>query len=444
MPSRRLRWSALLAATAFLALASRPSAAFPDRIITFIVPFAAGGSTDVVARILGEHMSRTLGQQIVIETVVGAGGTVGTARAAKAPADGHTVVVGSLGPNVAAVGMYGSLPYDPVKDFEPVIMSVLQPMVVIARKTLPVKDFRQFVGYLKSDGAKLNYGSGGIGAQSHLTCAYLNELVGSRSQHVPFRGSAPALTALIAGQIDYACNNTTEAVPQIQANAVMPLAIAGDRKVPVLPEVPTAAEQGLTFEAMGWQALFVPRGTPREPGSRRSSAACKVNVPVFDHGAPAVLEQRMKRAAPQILRLEFLDKLLHLGGITPGLDVDVARRPFHRRVVTGKAGDAAWAVFDRNPGAHVFDIEIDLTRNSCQHHRDVGCEGGSKKPAWRWPGIGSAGAANESWRLVRDQRVATLDGDGAASSALKHGFGPVLPDFGIVFEPKSGRHVARP
>ena len=144
--------STLFAAATLLASSYFPAAAFPDRVITFIVPFAAGGSTDVVARILADHMSRTLGQQIVIETAVGAGGTVGTARAAKAAPDGHTVVVGSLGPNVAALGMYNSLPYNPIKDFEPVIMSVLQPMVVITRKDLPVANFREFVAYLKANG----------------------------------------------------------------------------------------------------------------------------------------------------------------------------------------------------------------------------------------------------------------------------------------------------
>lgn len=263
----------LAVAAVLAAITSLPAAAFPERTITFIVPFAAGGSTDVVARILGEHMSRTLGQQIVIESIVGAGGTVGTARAAKAPADGHTVVVGSLGPNVAAAAMYKSLAYDPIRDFEPVIMSVLQPMIVITRKDLPVANFREFVAYLKTNGDKLNYGSGGVGAQSHLTCAYLNQLAGSKSQHVPFRGSAPSLNALIAGQIDYSCNNTTEAVPQIQANTVKPLAVAGDRKVPVLPDVPIAADQGLKFEAMGWQALFVPKGTPKAAIDKLNAAA---------------------------------------------------------------------------------------------------------------------------------------------------------------------------
>ena len=257
-----------------LLLIVRPSlSAFPEKAITFIVPFAAGGSTDVVSRILGDHMSRTLGQPIVIETVTGAGGTVGTARAARAPADGYTVVAGSLGPNVAAVGMYKGLPYDPIKDFEPVIMTVLQPMVLIVRREFPVNTFQEFLAYLKANSEKMNYGSGGVGAQSHLTCAYLNDLTGAKSQHVPFRGSAPSLAALIGGQIDYSCNNTTEVVPQIQANTIKALVIAGSKRVPVLEKVPTAAEQGLKFDATGWQALFVPRGTPADAIAKLNAAA---------------------------------------------------------------------------------------------------------------------------------------------------------------------------
>ena len=224
-----------------------PAWAFPEKAITFVVPYAAGGATDVVGRIYAEHMAKTLGQQIVIENVVGAGGTVGTTRAAKASADGYTILVGTLGTHAASVGMYPSLPYDPRRDFEPVINMATTPMVVVAKKELPVANFSEFLVYLKANSDKLNYGSGGAGAQSHLTCAYLNNLVGAKSQHIPFRGSAPALNALIAGQVDYACNNTTEIVPQIQSKLVKPLAIAGDTPVPVLPDVPTATSQGLSL-----------------------------------------------------------------------------------------------------------------------------------------------------------------------------------------------------
>jgi len=253
--------------------ASAPAAAYPDKTITFIIPYAAGGATDVVGRIYAEHMAKVLGQQIVIENAVGAGGTVGTARAAKAAPDGYTIMVGTLGTHAAAVGMYPNLPYDPVKDFEPIISMATTPMVVVTKNELPVSSFAEFVTYLKANGDKLNYGSGGAGAQSHLTCAYLNTLVGSKSQHIPFRGSGPALTALIAGQVDYACNNTTEIVPQIQSKSVKPLAIAGSTRVPVLANVPTAAEQGLKFEATGWIAMFAPKGTPKNVVARINGAA---------------------------------------------------------------------------------------------------------------------------------------------------------------------------
>jgi tripartite-type tricarboxylate transporter receptor subunit TctC len=269
-----MRFCCRLVATVVAILVAAPAAiGYPDRIITLIVPYAAGGATDVVARIYADHMARSLGQQLVIENVVGAGGTVGAARAAKAGGDGYTILVGTLGTNAAAVGMYPSLPYDPRKDFEPIINMATTPMVVVARKDLPVADFREFVAYLKANGAKLNFGSGGVGAQSHLTCTYLNDLVGAKSQHVPFRGSAPALNALIAGQVDYACNNTTEIVPQIEAKTVKPLAIAGETRVPVLPGVPTATEQGLKFEATGWIAMFAPKGTPQPVVARLNAAA---------------------------------------------------------------------------------------------------------------------------------------------------------------------------
>jgi tripartite-type tricarboxylate transporter receptor subunit TctC len=253
--------------------AAPPSIAYPDRVITLVVPYAAGGATDVVARIYADHMARTLGQQFVIENVVGAGGTVGAARAAKASGDGYTILVGTLGTNAAALGMYSNLPYDPRRDFEPIINMAVTPMVVVAKKDLPVGDFREFVGYLKANSAKLNYGSGGVGAQSHLTCAYLNDLVGAKSQHVPFRGSAPALNALIGGQVDYACNNTTEIVPQLTSGTLKALAIAGEGRVPVLPGVPTAAEQGLKFEATGWIAMFAPRQTPQSVVMQLNAAA---------------------------------------------------------------------------------------------------------------------------------------------------------------------------
>lgn len=264
--------AALIATLAALHVTA--AAAFPERTITMLVPYAAGGATDVVARIMAEHMSRTIGQQIIIENVAGAGGTIGAARAAKASADGYTVVMGTLGTHAASLGMFANLPYDPRSDFEPIMNVAATPMLVVAKKGLPPKDFREFVAYIKENGPKLNFGSGGVGSQSHLTCILLNEIVGAKAQHVPFRGSGPAMNALIAGQMDYACNNTTEAVPQLQGDTIKSYAVAGENRVPVLPDVPTAPEQGLPeFQATGWIALFAPKGTPAENVQKLNAAA---------------------------------------------------------------------------------------------------------------------------------------------------------------------------
>jgi tripartite-type tricarboxylate transporter receptor subunit TctC len=240
-------------------------AAYPQRPITMVVPFAAGGPTDIIARIMGDDMSRTLGQQIVIENVVGAGGTVGVTRVQKAAPDGYTILMGNLGTQAASVGLYPNLAYDPRTDFAPIMNAAATPMLVVAKKDLPVKDFREFVAYVKANPEKLNYGTGGVGATSHLTCLFLDSLLGVKPQHVPFRGSGPALNALLSGQIDYVCDQTVGVVPQIQAGTVKGLVVAVQNRVPVVPDVPTSAEQGLPeFQATGWNAMFAPKGTPDE------------------------------------------------------------------------------------------------------------------------------------------------------------------------------------
>ncbi|MDB5510806.1 MAG: hypothetical protein JWR08_289 [Enterovirga sp.] len=265
----------LLALSAVLAMACPAQAqTYPQRQITLVVPFSAGGTTDVIARIMADDMSRTLGQQIVIENVTGAGGTVGAARVAKGTPDGYTLLMGNLGTQAASVGLYPNLQYDPRTDFEPVMNAAATPMLVVAKKDLPVKDFREFVAYLKANGEKLNYGTGGVGATSHLTCLFLDSILGTKPQHVPFRGSGPALNALLAGQIDYVCDQTVAVVPQIQAGSVNGLVVAVQSRLGVLPDVPTSAEQGLPeFQATGWNAMFAPKGTPKEIVQRLNTAA---------------------------------------------------------------------------------------------------------------------------------------------------------------------------
>jgi tripartite-type tricarboxylate transporter receptor subunit TctC len=247
---------------------------YPQRPITMVVPFAAGGPTDVIGRIMADHMSRTLNQQIVVENVTGAGGTVGATRVMKADPDGYTILMGNLGTQAASVGLYPNLAYDPRADFQPIMNAAATPMLVVAKKDLPVKDFREFVEYVKANAANMNYGTGGVGATSHLTCLFLDSLLGVKPQHVPFRGSGPALNALLGGQIDYVCDQTVGVVPSIQADKVKGLVVAVKNRLAVAPEVPTSAEQGLPeFQATGWNALFAPKGTPNEIVNKLNGAA---------------------------------------------------------------------------------------------------------------------------------------------------------------------------
>src|SRR5919107_3043363 len=217
----------LAAALSFVATAAQAQGPYPTRPITLVVPFTAGGTTDVVARLMADHMSRTLGQQLVVENVTGAGGTVGVTRVSRAAPDGYTLLMGNLGTQAASVGLYPKLAYDPRTDFEPIMNSASTPMLVVAKKDLPVKDFKEFIAYLKANASKMNYGTGGVGATSHLTCLFLDNLLGVKPQHVPFRGSGPALNALLGGQIDYVCDQTVGVVPQIQAGEAKGLVVAG-------------------------------------------------------------------------------------------------------------------------------------------------------------------------------------------------------------------------
>ena len=264
----------MLAATASVVVASAAFAqGYPNRGITLIVPFAAGGPTDIIARLAGESMGQTLGQQVLVENVAGAGGTVGVTRVMRAGPDGYTLLMGNLGTQAASVGLYANLAYDPRKDFEPIMNVAATPMLVAAKKDLPVKDFREFAAYVKANADKISYGTGGVGATSHLTCLYLEHLLGLKLAHVPFRGSGPALNALLGGHVDFVCDQTVGVVPAIQAKQINGLVVATPARLAVVPDVPTSTEQGLPeFQATGWNALFAPKGTPKEIVERLNKA----------------------------------------------------------------------------------------------------------------------------------------------------------------------------
>jgi tripartite-type tricarboxylate transporter receptor subunit TctC len=250
------------------------SADYPERPITIVVPFSAGGPTDIISRLVAEPMGKTLGQTIIVENQVGAGGTVAVTRVKNANADGYTILMGNLGTQAASVALYPKLAYDPRTDFAPIMNVAGTPMIVAGKKDSPFKDFKEFIAYAKANPGKLNYGTGGVGATSHLTCLYLDALMGSPQQHVPFRGSGPALTALIAGQVDYVCDQTVGIVPSIQGGSVKGWVVATPDRLPQLPDMPTSKEQGLVdFQAVGWNALFAPKNTPSAVVEKLNAAA---------------------------------------------------------------------------------------------------------------------------------------------------------------------------
>lgn len=255
---------ACAAALASLCAFVAPSAAqtYPTRSITMIVPFAAGGPTDVISRIVTAHMAQTLGQSIIIENMVGAGGTTATTRAARAANDGYMLITGHMGTHAASVPLYPKLAYHPEKDFEPVALLAGTPILILARKDFPPKDLKEFMTYVKANAEKVNAAHAGVGSVSHVSCELLHSILGISPVGVPFNGTGPAMNALVAGQVDYMCDQIVNAVPQINAGTIKAYAIATPERNPSLPNVPTTVEAGLpAFQAQAWNAMFAPKGT---------------------------------------------------------------------------------------------------------------------------------------------------------------------------------------
>jgi tripartite-type tricarboxylate transporter receptor subunit TctC len=241
-----------------------------------IVPFAAGGPTDVIARIVTGQMAPALGQSIIIENVVGAGGTTATTRAARAANDGYTLITGHMGTHAASVPLYPKLAYHPEKDFEPVALLAGTPILILARKDFPPTDLKEFVAYVKANADKVNAAHAGIGSVSHVSCELLNSILDIKPVGVPFNGTGPAMNALVAGQVDYMCDQIVNAVPQINAGTIKAYAIATPERNPSLPNVPTTTEAGLPkFQAQAWNAIFAPKGTSPEIIAKLNGVAAK-------------------------------------------------------------------------------------------------------------------------------------------------------------------------
>ena len=262
----------VLAASGLLASLGANAQTYPSRPITLVVPFAAGGPTDVVARTLSIPMGKALGQTVLIENKVGAGGTLAAAAVARAAPDGYTFLIHHNG-MATAPALYRKLAYNPLTDFEYISQAVDVPMTLVARKDLPAKNLPELLVYLKANGDKVNLAHAGLGAVSHLCGMVFRQAVGVDLTTVPYSGTGPAMQALLGGQVDLLCDQTTQTVPQIKAGALRFYGVTTAHRIKALPDAPTLAEQGLKgFEVMVWHGIYAPKGTPKEATEKFNAA----------------------------------------------------------------------------------------------------------------------------------------------------------------------------
>ncbi len=254
---------------------------FPNRPVTMIIPFAAGGPTDVLGRIVGARMSELLGQQVVIENVGGAGGMTGSKRVADARPDGYTIGIGTVGTHAQGQTLYKRPLYNSQTDFQPVALLAQVPILLTVRKDLPAKNLQEFVAYAKANQGKMQFGSAGAGSATHLGCVLLNYLMKTNITHIPFRGTGPAMAELQAGRIDFMCEISSTAKPHVDAGAIRALTIMNPARSPALPNLATSTEQGMPeLVAYTWNAIFLPKNTPKEIVDRLNKAAIDaVNTP---------------------------------------------------------------------------------------------------------------------------------------------------------------------
>lgn len=268
---------AIAAAMTLLACATTSHAqAWPAKTLTWIVPFAAGGPTDAMARDIAAHVAKEIGQQIIIENAGGAGGTIGAGKAAKAAPDGYTFLVGHLGYMAAAPSLYKKLTYDPVKDFEPVFRFPDTPLVLLVPKSSPHKSAADLIAFAKKNPGKINFGNAGAGSTSHLIAALFESKAGIDVVSVPYKGAAPAMNDLIAGQVDAMFDQTNTALPQVAGGRLVPLALTSKVPMAQFPGVPALADKTLPgFEAATWYGLYAPKGTPKDVIAKMHQAYLK-------------------------------------------------------------------------------------------------------------------------------------------------------------------------
>jgi tripartite-type tricarboxylate transporter receptor subunit TctC len=278
MKARHFFTAACLGIAGAIAAISMPQSAlaqgWPARQMTMVAPFAAGGSTDAIARIVADALSSQLRQPVIVENIGGAGGMTGASRVAKAAPDGYQFILGNVGTHAQNQTLYKKPSYNAVTDFAPVALIADQSLVLVARKNFPANDLREFMNYAKANQANLQYSSAGTGGSNHLACVLLNAAIGVEVTHVPYRGGSQAMQDLLAGLVDYQCPSAPVAMPQIAGNLVKAIAILSKERSPSMPNLPSAHEQGLSgFDVPSWYALFLPKGTPAAIVQKLNAAA---------------------------------------------------------------------------------------------------------------------------------------------------------------------------
>jgi tripartite-type tricarboxylate transporter receptor subunit TctC len=306
-----------LAAAAVMLPGAAFAQAYPSKPVTMIVPFAAGGPTDIIARIVSEHMSKTLGQQIVVENVAGAGGTTGIARAVTAAPDGYTIAMGHLGTLSAAPALFKELKYDPIAGVQHIGLAGGTPILIVARTDFPPKDLNEFVAYLKANTEKVNQAHSGVGSVAWTTCTLLKGQLGlEKINAVAYRGSAPALNDLVGKQVDFMCDQIPSVFPQVQANSIKAYAIASAERSPALPNIPTTKEAGLpNFQIEAWNGIVAPKGLPaditaklvdaldkalKDEGTKKRLMDIGTVIPTAEERTPAGFAALVKRDAEKL------------------------------------------------------------------------------------------------------------------------------------------------
>lgn len=289
----------LIAVGALLALSAQASGSFPDKAVNVIVPFPAGGSTDMVARAVALSMGEQLGKPFVVENRSGATGTIGAGAVKRAPADGYTLLVASLGPFVVTPHLIKNLPYDASKDFDYITIPVQAPNVLVASTTQKARTVAEVIATLKANPGKISFASSGNGSSDHLSAELFWQQTGTEAMHVPYKGGAPAITDLLGGQVDFSFQNVNAVLPHLRSGKLHAITVTGTQRSPVLPDVPTLAEAGVKgAEVYSWQGMAAPKGLPADVKAKLAKAAI------------AAVQQ------PDI-RKRFLEQGLEIVGNTP-------------------------------------------------------------------------------------------------------------------------------